>query len=171
MIRIVPLDEFDPKLLSALAGSLYAAFGVGAEVLPQLGVPDSLPRPYNPTDLVAALPPVDSFPDDRILFLTSRELQPRALPSGSAPTYGLSHYDGRFCLLSIASLGEIKADNIRRLTRFAMQEIGHAYGLHHCLDPRCAMYAHWTKSFPTGDAIFCTFCREKSEQRIRQVKA
>ena len=36
---------------------------------------------------------VQAFADDKVLFLTTRKLQPRKLVSGEAPTYGLSRYN------------------------------------------------------------------------------
>ena len=57
------------------------------------------------------------------------------------------------------------------VARHALQLLGHTWDLHHCLDPRCAMYPPWTPSYPAGDAPFCTFCRDKSEQRIRLAKS
>ena len=55
----------------------------------------------------------------------------------------------------------------KHIARHALHQIGHLWDLHHCLDPRCAMYPSWTPSFATGEALFCPFCREKSEQKIR----
>ena len=52
-----------------------------------------------------------------------------------------------------------------------MHQIGHAWELHHCLDPRCSMYLPWTPSFAAGEPIFCTFCRDKSEQKLRLAKS
>jgi hypothetical protein len=69
------------------------------------------------------------------------------------------------------TLDPFKGELAMREARHAMQEVGHAFGLHHCLDPRCAMYPQWTPSYPAGDASFCTFCRDQSEQKIRQTKS
>jgi predicted Zn-dependent protease len=121
--------------------------------------------------LLRALPAVEAFADDRVLFLTRRELATRALESGPAPTNGLAEYHGQRCVVTVAGMGDVRPDAIRTLARYAMHELGHTFGLHHCLDPRCAMYPHWTRSFASGEASFCTYCREKSEQRVRQGKS
>jgi predicted Zn-dependent protease len=52
-----------------------------------------------------------------------------------------------------------------------MHQLGHTWELHHCLDPRCAMYPPWTLNFEGGDTFFDTFCRDKSEQKIRLAKS
>ena len=62
-------------------------------------------------------------------------------------------------------------ENVKVIARYALQELGHTWGVHHCLDPRCAMYPHWTPSYLTGDAIFCTFCREQTDQKVSLAKS
>ena len=171
MIRIVTLDEFDPLVLKGLAKALYTAFGVGAEPSGQVAAPAGLAEPYDPNKLLDTLPRVDAFADDKVLFLTTARLQARKLVSGEAPTHGLSRYNQQRCLVSTAHLKALTPETVKTLARHAMQEVGHAFGLHHCLDPRCAMYVQWTPSYPLGEASFCTFCREQSEQKIRQTKS
>jgi archaemetzincin len=171
MIRIVPLDEFDPLLLGALAKTLYTSFGLGAEYTAALSVPQKVQEPYDANTLLDALPKVDAFSDDKVLFLTSRPLATRKLVSGDAPTYGLARYSSQRCVVTTAHLKDLSPENVKLLARFCMQEVGHAFGLHHCLDPRCAMYAPWTPSYVLGEASFCTFCRDQSEQKIRQTKS
>jgi archaemetzincin len=171
MIRIVTLDEFDPLVLKGLARALYTAFGVGAEPAGHVLAPHGQQEPYDAHKLLDTLPRVDAFADDKVLFLTSRKLLPRKLPSGEAPTYGLARYNQQRCLVTSAHLKSLTPDTVKTLARYAMQEVGHTFGLHHCLDPRCAMYAQWTPNYPAGDSTFCTFCREQSEQKIRLTKS
>lgn len=171
MIRIFTLDSYDPALMKKLLGGLYAAFGIGAEHSGETRVPDEVAEPFVASKLLAALPPATAMSDDRVLFLTKRQLAPRALISGEAPTLGFTEYLGQRSIVSTHGLEPLDAENISKATRLAMQEIGHAFGLHHCLDPRCAMYPPWTRSYSAGDAHFCTYCRDKSELKIRQLKS
>jgi predicted Zn-dependent protease len=170
MIRIATLDEYDAPVLKELERLLYQTFGVGAEHAGPVTLPHGQHEPYDANKLLDALPVVHAFQDDKVLFLTSRKLAPRKLPSGEAPTTGLSRYGGQRAVVTSAHIKNL-ADNVAQLARHAMQEIGHAYGLHHCLDPRCAMYPQWTPSYLQGDAIFCTFCREQTEAKIRSLKS
>ncbi len=170
MIRVATLDEFDPKLLQQLCKVLYTAFGVGSEPSGTVAPPSGMSEPYEPHKLLDGAPSVRAFADDKVLYLTSRKLLPRKLATGEVPTYGVSRYNAQRALVSSAHVKN-PAENIKVLARFALQELGHAWGLHHCLDPRCAMYPHWTPSFPTGEATFCVFCREVSEQKIRLAKS
>jgi predicted Zn-dependent protease len=171
MIRIVTLDEYDPAVLKALSKALYTAFGVGAEHSGTVTAPHGQQEPYDASKLLETLPKVTAFTDDRVLYLTTRKLAPRKLVSGEAPTYGLARYNGQRCIVTSAHIKGLTPETVKVLARYAMQEVGHAFGLHHCLDPRCAMYAQWTPSYPAGEASFCTFCREQSEQKIRQTKS
>jgi predicted Zn-dependent protease len=168
LIRIVTLDEFDPAVVKLLAKLLYQAFGVGTE---QAGTEAAgTAEPLDAEKLLETLPKVAAYADDKVLFLTSRKLKPRALVSGEAPTYGLSRYNAQRVIVSAAQLKNLEED-ISPLGRLAMQEIGHAFGLYHCLDARCAMYPQWTPEFADGDAVFCVFCRDQSDQKIRQLKS
>ena len=170
MIRVVTLDEYEPPILKQLTKVLYTAFGVGAEHSGSATVPSGFSDPLDALKLLEALPKVQAFTDDKVVFLTSRKLAARKLVAGEAPTYGLSKYNGQRAIVTSSHIKNLE-ENVPVLARYAMQEIGHAFGLHHCLDPRCSMYPQWTPSYPGGDSIFCVFCREQSEQKIRQTKS
>ena len=170
MIRIVTLDEYDPAVLKTLTKVLYQAFGVGAELAGSAPVPAGFSEPFDGNKLLDALPKVSAFADDKVLYVTTRKLAPRKLPTGEAPTYGLSRYTEQRTIVSSAHVKGL-VENPETLARYALQELGHAFGLHHCLDPRCSMFPQWSPSYPEGDAIFCVFCREQSEQRIRNSKS
>ncbi len=170
MIRIFTLDEFDPALLKLLNKALYTAFGVGAEHSGNVTAPHGQQEPYDANKLLDTLPRVTALADDKVLFLTSRKLAPRKLASGEAPTFGLSRYGQQRAVISTAPIKNV-AENLKLLTRYAMQEVGHTYGLHHCLDPRCAMYPPWTPSYANGESIFCTYCRDSVDAKIRTTKS
>lgn len=171
MIRVVTLDEFDPAVIKQLTKVLYTAFGVGCEHSGPGTVPAAMHEPFDAHKLLDGLPKVMAFTDDKVLYLTTRKLAPRKLASGEAPTFGLARYGQQRCIVSTSHLKSVTADNVKTVARYAMQELGHTFGLHHCLDARCAMYAQWTPSYAQGDASFCVFCREQSEQRIRATKS
>jgi predicted Zn-dependent protease len=170
VIRIFTLDEFDAPLMKQLTKSLYTAFGVGAEHSGPVTAPHGQQEPYDAHKLLDTLPKVHALADDKVLFLTSRKLAPRKLASGEAPTFGLSRYSAQRAVVTTAGIKNL-AENVKQLARYAMQEVGHTYGLHHCLDPRCAMYPQWTPSYVTGDSIFCTFCRDTVDAKIRTTKS
>lgn len=170
MIRVVTLDEFDPKQLQNLCKTLYQAFGVGTEHTGEVRAPDGASEPYDAAKLIETLPRVAAYADDKVLFLTMRKLAERDLPTGKAPTYGFAIQGKDKAIVSTHPKKNLE-EALKPASRHAMHQVGHLWELHHCLDPRCAMYPPWTPSFAAGEPTFCTFCREKSEQKIRLAKS
>ena len=170
MIRVVTLDEFDPKQLQQFMKTLYQAFGVGSEHTAQMPVPAGFADPLDAVKLIDAMPRVPAYQDDKILFLTFRKLADRELPTGKVPTSGFA-IQGKDKAVVSAFPKKNLDDGFKFAARHALHQVGHLWELHHCLDPRCSMYPPWTPSFANGEPIFCTFCREKSEQKIRMSKS
>lgn len=170
MIRVATLDPFDSKEVGKLCQILYTAFGVGTEAVGKAALAPEADSQIDADKLLAAAPDVHHYADDKILYLTSRKLKDRSLGTGNAPTTGYASYGKDRALVSTHPHKDLETA-LPEVARLALHQVGHLWGLHHCLDPRCAMYAPWTPSFPEGDATFCNFCREKSEQRIRLAKS
>ncbi len=170
MIRVVTLDEFDPKQLGKFCQTLYTAFGVGCEHSGEVKPPAGLSEPFDVEALIKEMPRVNAYKDDKIVFLTRRKLAERELPSGKAPTHGFALQGRDKAVVSTHPKKDLE-EGLKYAARHALHQIGHLWELHHCLDPRCSMYPPWTPSYQQGEAIFCTFCREKSEQKIRLAKS
>ena len=170
MIRIATFDEFEPKLLAKFSATLYQAFGVGCELTGMAQIPSGLSEPFDAIALMEQAPQVRAYQDDKVLYLTNRKLKDRALPSGTAPTVGVARYSRDRALITSHPKKNLE-EGSKLAARLALHHVGHLWELHHCLDPRCAMYPTWTPSYANGDSIFCTFCREKSEQKIRLAKS
>ncbi|MBX5483310.1 MAG: hypothetical protein IRZ16_15925 [Myxococcaceae bacterium] len=170
MIRVVTLDEFEPRQLENFTKALYQAFGVGSEHTATLPAPAGLNEPYDAVKLIEAMPRVPAYEDDKVLFLTSKKLADRDLPTGKAPTSGFALQGRDKAVVSLFPKKNLE-EGFKFAARHALHQVGHLWDLHHCLDPRCAMYPPWTPSFPNGEPIFCAFCREKSEQKIRMTKS
>jgi archaemetzincin len=171
VIRVVTLDSFDEKQIAKLCQTLYTAFGVGSEHSGQLEVPAGISEtPLDAERLLAELKGVRAYEDDKVLFITSRKLKERELASGKVPTPGYAIYNKARAIISTHGYKDLETA-FKPVARNALQQLGHLWGLHHCLDPRCSMYPPWTPSFSQGEASFCTFCREKSEQKLRLAKS
>jgi archaemetzincin len=169
VIRVVTLDAFDDKQLVRFCQTLYTAFGVGSEHSGRLELPAGTPEPLDAQQLIGELR-VRAYADDKVLFMTSRKLKERELASGKVPTPGFALYNKDRAIISTLPHKDLEA-GFKPIARNALQQLGHLWGLHHCLDPRCSMYPPWTPSFGQGEASFCTFCRDKSEQKIRLAKS
>ena len=165
MIRLIPMDEFEPKELEKLCRMLYAAFGVGCESAEKGSPPRGAQEPVDPAKALAEPLPIRLFRDDKVLYLTSRKLRAQKLPTGAAPIAGYSVYGKERALVSTQGATGLESV-MKPVARQALHQLGHLWDLHHCLDPRCAMSPTWTPSYDDGEASFCNFCREKSERRI-----
>ncbi len=170
MIRVVTLDSFDEKQIARLCQTLYTSFGVGSEHSGQKEVPAGMSEPLDAEKLLAEIKGVRAYEDDKVLFITSRKLKERELAGSKAPTPGYALYNKDRAIISTHGHKDLESA-FKAVARNALQQIGHLWGLHHCLDPRCSMYPPWTPSFSAGEPIFCTFCREKSEQKLRLAKS
>jgi archaemetzincin len=170
VIRVVTLDPFDDKQLAKFNRTLYTAFGVGSEHSGQVELPSGLSEPLDAEQVLEQVKGVRAYKDDKVLFLTSRKLKERELPSGTAPTPGFAQFGKERSIISSHPHKDLEA-GFKHVARHALHQLGHLWELHHCLDPRCSMYPPWTPSFGAGEPIFCTFCREKSEQKIRLAKS
>ena len=169
MIRLLTLDEYDPKQIEKLCNALYTAFGVGCETA-KIPMPAGVGDPVDARKLLEQVDTVRAYADDKLLYLLHKRLKDRELPSGTVPTHGYAWYGKDRAVVTTHGVKNLE-EGLKRVTRSSMHQLGHLWDLHHCLDPRCSMYPPWTPSFANGDAIFCTFCREKSEQKIRLAKS
>ena len=170
MIRLVTLQPYDEKQIERLSKQLYTAFGVGCEHSGEFEPPAGFSEPFDAEALLEQAPYVRAYADDKLLYLTAAKLKERELPSGKAPTQGFSRYGKDKALVSSSMVRDFE-QGLKTVGRHAMHHLGHLWELHHCLDPRCAMYPPWTPSYNGAEPTFCPFCREKSEQRIRLAKS
>lgn len=180
MIRVATLEELDPADLAFLKRSLYRAFGLGTELAGQKPPPDKAVGKDGRLDALALLrevSPVRSFADDRVLYVTRAPLAVPAGPLGEPPCYGFADVERDRAVVSTARLpargsSEASVEAFqRRLAREAVHFVGHLWDLHHCVDARCAMHPSWSPALPASPEMdLCTFCREKSERKIRLAK-
>ena len=171
MIRVVALEALDEELMSGLTRILYQAYGLGCEFAGEVELPDEALKAgkLDAPLLLEKVERVASYADDKILYVTNQPLAPRSLPSGKAPTPGFAQYAGECAVLTTHGLPE-DDPLLKRLAKQAVHDVGHLWELHHCLDPRCSMYAPWSPPFQSGEPVLCPFCRDKSDHRIRMAK-
>ncbi len=180
MIRIVTLERLDPTDLAFLTGTLYRAFGVGTEHAGDRHLPADAEGKDGRVDAIRLLkdaPPVRSLPDDKVLYITSAPLSLPKGPLGEPPCWGFAEFGGERAVISTSRLPargvtEASIETWRkRLAREAIHALGHTWDLHHCYDARCAMHPSWSQGLAERPEMeLCTFCREKSERKIRLAK-
>jgi predicted Zn-dependent protease len=180
VIRIVTLDPFDDGDLAALSKTLYQAFGLGTEHAGSRPLPPEAMKDdgrYDAPKLVEEVEAIKTFADDKILYLTSAPLRIAKGPLGEPPCWSFAQYGGERAVLSTArfpsrGVAEASIEAFRqRLAREATHAVGHLWDLHHCYDARCAMHPPWSPGLgPNPEQTLCSFCRDKSERRIRLSK-
>jgi predicted Zn-dependent protease len=181
VIRVATLDPIDPGDLAFLVKALYRAFGVGTELAGERSPPHDAEKRDGRVDAVALLAevePVRTFADDKVLYLGSTPLALQPGPLGEPPCWGFAQYGGDRAVVSTArfparGVTEASIEAFRkRLAREATHAVGHLWDLHHCYDAKCAMHPSWSPNLPANpESDLCSFCREKSERKVRLAKS
>jgi archaemetzincin len=180
VIRVVTLDRYDPGDLAFLTRTLYQAFGLGTESAGEKQMPSGVEGKDGRVDamrLLAEVEPVRTLGDDKVVYLTSAPLSLPPGPLGEPPCWSFAEYGGARAVVSTTRLpprgvteASIEAYR-RRLARETIHAVGHLWELHHCYDARCAMHPSWSPALPANPEMdLDTFCREKSERKIRLAK-
>ena len=145
-LYVVPLGPVEEELLRVIEDCLRRSFGISPVRLPPRPEPreafDPARRQFGSIPIMHAL--VDSCPADaeRLLGVTGGDL---FIPMLSF-VYGQAQLQGRVALLSVARLRQefygLPADpeiTAERAKKETLHEMGHTFGLTHCLDGSCPM--------------------------------
>jgi archaemetzincin len=177
VIHIVTISELPRLVVQQVCRRLFVNYGVGAEYAAH----QPLARGGD-VDAVAMLSTggkASSFADDKTLFLTDEPLTLPRGPMGVPPSGG---YADPARGSAIVTTWGIELPKLRggdedekawlafaeQVARRAVQQIGFLWGLHRCVEMRCAMTAPWLADAPPA---LCDFCRERSEARIRLARS
>jgi archaemetzincin len=180
VIRVVTLEKIDPGDMAFLTRTLFQAFGLGTEFAGERPPPPEAELKDGRVDAVKLLrevAPIRTFADDKVLYISGAPLALTPGPLGEPPCWGFADYGKERAVISTARLPprgvtESSVENWRRrLAREAIHAVGHLWDLHHCYDPRCAMHPSWSPALPANPEMdLCSFCRDKSERKIRLAK-
>jgi predicted Zn-dependent protease len=175
MIHVVTVEPYEPELVDAVRRAVFTGFGVGAELTGQFSIPESaiIDGALDAEKLAFSAESIKTFADDKILYLVKRPFRPRASPAGLLPTHGFADYGKDRAVISAALITQgyptIEAQG-QRLAKLALHTVGHLFDLHHCVDVRCAMQVPWGVVFLQGQSVeLCSFCRDKSERRMKNL--
>ena len=156
----------DLELLDQLAAGLARTFQISChvreEVLDASYALDPKRNQYYSTTILQQLIPLAGN-DTRLLGITALDLFVPVLTF----VFGEAQLQGTCALVSTHRLAEefyglpARADVLHsRLLKEAMHELGHTFGLRHCLDWSCAMAStHAIERLDLKNAAFCARCR------------
>jgi Predicted Zn-dependent proteases len=176
-IYVAPIGAVDGEILTALETSLWHAFGFEVRRMTPLEEPayafDAQRSQYSSTmilrDLVGRCP-VDAV---RVLGITEKDL---CIPMLSF-IYGQAQLRGMVSIVSLARLRQefytLPANGmllLGRLAKEALHEIGHTFGLIHCLDKGCPMsLATNIHQLDLKGIDFCTSCSILVRENITMI--
>ncbi len=155
-------------LLKSLAESLERTFQLAVRIRPPWFDPelsfDSSRGQYNSTHILTQLLDEPSGDEARILAVTSVDLFIPVLTF----VFGEAQLDGRAAVVSIQRLRSeaygLPANEPllrERLEKEAVHELGHTFGLLHCIKPKCVMNSStYVEQIDTKSPHFCAACLE-----------
>lgn len=170
IIYVVRLGEIHPEQLETLGESIKDQFGAPVQIMdrPELAaeILDPVRKQCNSNLLLKRL--LEICPPDalKILGVTHFDLFSPIF----AYLFGEAQFRGRGAVISTYRLGGNPAATatatdcpplIHRLEKEAIHELGHTFGLRHCVDPDCVM--HYSVGVQCADrkfAFFCPACRD-----------
>lgn len=173
LIRIVPINTIDAAFLERLAlcleeRFLYDVRADRALVVPRTAVNSARQQLFLST-LTSRI--LRDFPEDEglLLGITDYDLY----KTSHRFIFGDADQARRIAVVSLHRLrsefyGEDADDNLlfQRTLKECVHELGHALGLKHCYNARCAMY-YSTSIFETDNKMsyFCETCDKRSRTR------
>ncbi len=172
-LRIVPINAIDPGFLSRLALCLEERFLYEISVERALVVPRSAVNSARQQMFLSTLTTkvLRQYPDGDGLLLALTDFD--LYKTSHRYIFGDADEQRRLAVVSIHRLrsdfyGEDPDENVlfQRTLKECVHEIGHAVGLKHCYNARCAMY-YSNSIFETDNKMshFCETCEKRSRAR------
>lgn len=172
-LRIVPINAIDPEFLQRLGLCLEERFLYGAAVQRALAVPRSAVNSTRQQMFVSTLTTkvMRQYSDDAGLLLAITDFD--LYKTSHRFVFGDADEQRRVAVVSLHRLrgefyGEDPDDNtlFQRTLKECVHELGHAVGLKHCYNARCAMY-YSNSIFETDNKMshFCEVCEKRSRAR------
>jgi archaemetzincin len=170
-ILLIPLGAIPNDLLSGLVEPLMGAFGLPCDIASSVPIPpaayDHDRRQYVGHAILAALAALETpLEAERVLGIVDED----CYAPGLNFIFGQAAGPYAFIALprlrqSFYGLPEDEPLFRERVLKEAVHELGHTYGLGHCLDRRCVM--HFSNSLRDTDVKGASFCR-RCQTRLRR---
>lgn len=151
---LLPIGDVDDDILAHLALEL-SIFGDVA-ILPSVDVPESAYRSRRGQYLASDLKELTaSYPHDKVLGVVDVDIY-----EGSRRfVFGLADVKGRSAIISLNRLKGDAETFGQRAAKEAFHELGHAFGLRHCLNRICVMtFSNSLADTDSKGKDYCYFC-------------
>ncbi|MFC1482080.1 archaemetzincin family Zn-dependent metalloprotease [Candidatus Neomarinimicrobiota bacterium] len=165
-IYCVPLDGFPVSTMADLARIITRQFQRQVIILPELNTTSSAYDPargqHNSTAILQMLAPLADNDLDRVLGVTTADL---FIPIFTY-LFGEAQLDGPAAVVSgmrlqnqFYGLASEAALYNERLQKECLHELGHTFGLRHCITPGCVMLkSTYVENIDLKSADFCSNC-------------
>lgn len=172
-IILVPVGEVAEEALDFLAQKIVQRFECDVVTYPPAEIPEEAYVPerdqYSSSRILSDLRcSLEVEKPDKVLWVTDVDLFVRDLNF----IFGEAEIRGQFAIVSLARLrqsfyGKPEDEKLLlgRIVKEAVHELGHVYGLGHCVNKRCVMFFSntlWDTDQKRSD--FCPHCTEALER-------
>ncbi len=179
MLYLLPIGEVEPYVLKHLITALSRTFSLPCASLRAVGIPSEAyhtrRRQYNSEVILHHLQNYRPSKAEKLLGITEVDLYVSPLNF----VFGQADLPGGVALISLCRLHQEyyglpsdKALFLLRTTKEAVHELGHTYGLRHCLNPKCVM--HFSNSLRDTDIkseSFCKRCQRELEDNLQRLRS
>ena len=163
LLKIVPLGNVSPNILLFLKKRLPTIYSLNVEISEPLPPPeqfyDFLRKQWIGERILHFL--AEKCPSDICVGIISEDMYASNLNF----IFGIASSYSKCCIVSTARL---KGNNFyERLLKEVMHELGHVFGLRHCLN-RCVMrFSNSLAEVDVKPAMYCEDCRKKIKEVLR----
>lgn len=165
-VRIYPVSFRDRELIAAVSEVIGRRFNEQVDVREGMlnieGGRDPIRNQVNSNWILRALLDLSPDPNSRLLGLTEQDLYVPVL----SYVFGEAQLGGRAAVVSVHrfrnefyGLPPDRAVLKDRLIRETIHELGHTWGLYHCLEPECVMHpCSYAEEIDLKSSRFCDQC-------------
>ena len=178
MIHVITISALPELLIEQVCKHLFLNYGVGTEHSRHNGGAEKEVE-RDAMSLLSREWGISSFADDKTLLLTDEPITLLDGPMGIPPSGGFADPSRSIAVVTTHGIPFPKRREqeedpnewlsyTNQVARRAVHQVGLLWGLHRCVNTRCAMLAPWLKSTSPN---LCDFCRERSETRISRARS
>lgn len=163
-IEIIPIGDISGDVLERVASIVKDKFGLKVGLDKAIPVPKSTFSPtrnqYDGSAILAALRDLQASKTGKLLGIIDEDI----FATGLNYVFGQAILGGCCAIISLSRLrqGTEGAAGeelfLERVEKEAIHELGHAFGLRHCPNPRCVMY--FSSNLADTDRKSVDFCQE-----------
>jgi archaemetzincin len=175
-VIIQPYEESTQEAISFVANGIRDTFGVDVKMLPTGKLPVSswyMPtKRYKADTILQYLKPMVANNNTYVLAVTGKDIATNKNNNPYWGIMGLGFCPGHCCVISDYRLQkhpQTQRELNIRLLKVALHELGHNFGLQHCLIESCLMVDAQGKDKLDGENAFCSACRKKLSLFLKKV--